>query len=371
VRGFTREWVIVRPGAVYGPGDEHLSVMLRMVRTLPVIPSIGDGHQRFQPIWHEDLAAGLAVAVEKPGIGGRVLEVGGTEVTTQHDLIAKMQRMTGRHVPRIPVPDFVASLAVRGMSAAGFSSPVNESQLDMLREEILIGAGKTNALVDELGVTPTPLDEGLRRFLTEQAEQLPGDGVGTLQRKTFSVEANTGRTADWLFDYLGDHLLDLMPRLVDVDPEGSNPPRIVEGETLTLALPMRGHMQVRVVEVAQRRITLMTLEGHPLAGAVRFIVRAIAGGVGFDIEAYDRPANVVDWLLMRPIGDRLQESTWLQLAKNVARVLGVGDAEVTHRVKDLDEEEAKAVQRWARELTTKQRRADTPGDIERAAQRAP
>ena len=56
VRTFTRDWVVLRPGAVYGPGDEHLSVLLRMVRTLPVIPTIGGGDREFQPIWHEDLA---------------------------------------------------------------------------------------------------------------------------------------------------------------------------------------------------------------------------------------------------------------------------------------------------------------------------
>src|SRR5512133_3339481 len=50
VRAFSRDWVLLRPGAVYGPGDEHVSVLLRMIRSLPVIPTIGDGTQRFQPI---------------------------------------------------------------------------------------------------------------------------------------------------------------------------------------------------------------------------------------------------------------------------------------------------------------------------------
>src|SRR5437588_853234 len=38
VRGFAGGWVIVRPGNVYGPGDEVVSLLLTMVRTVPVIP---------------------------------------------------------------------------------------------------------------------------------------------------------------------------------------------------------------------------------------------------------------------------------------------------------------------------------------------
>jgi nucleoside-diphosphate-sugar epimerase len=369
-RTFNGEWVIVRPGAVYGPGDEHLSIMLRMVRTLPMMPSLGDGNQRIQPIWHEDLAAGLAVAVDKPGLAGRVLEVGGLEVISQHDLVEKMQELTGRKVPHLPIPDFLASLALRGIEAVGLSSPISQSQLDMLREENMIAAGKTNALIDELGVRPTPLDEGLKRFMKEQAEQLPDRGLGTLQRKIFAVAISPStHDADWVFAYLREHLLDLMPSLVGSDPEGDNPAIISKGETLTLSLPMRGHVQVRVMEAAQHRITLMTLEGHPLAGAVRFIASDLPNGVRFEIHVYDRPANALDWMLMRPIGDRMQESTWQELADTVARVVGASDPKVVHEVRDLDEAEAAAVQRWARELAMDQRRANAVDDIERATNR--
>ena len=37
VRAFTRGWTILRPGNVYGPGDEVVSLLLKMVRTLPVV----------------------------------------------------------------------------------------------------------------------------------------------------------------------------------------------------------------------------------------------------------------------------------------------------------------------------------------------
>lgn len=367
VHGFGGEWVIVRPGAVYGPGDEHLSLMLRMVRTLPVVPLVGDGDQRFQPVWHEDLAEGLAIAVDRPGITGRVLEVAGQEVVTQNGLIDMMRALTDRKVPTVPVPEFLATLGLHAMNVAGVGAPVSESQLDMLREENVIPEGRPNALVQELGVTVTPLDDGLRRFMDEQEIQLPEDGVGSLQQKTFAVDVRPSTyDAPRLFEYLRGHLLDVMPSLVDSNPEHGNPSRIEEGATLTLALPLRGHVQVRVAEAANGRITLMTLAGHPLAGAVRFVTLPVDGGVHFEIQVYDRPANVLDWVLMRPIGDRMQEATWRGLAETVARVAGATRPEVREVVRDLDASAAREVEDWARKLALQAKRKDAASEISNA-----
>jgi NADH dehydrogenase len=359
VKLYPHDWVIVRPGAVYGPGDAHLSVMLRMVRTLPVVPAIGNGDQRMQPIWHEDLAKGLAVAIDLPAAARQVLEVGGNEVVTQQQLIDRMQALTGRRVPTLPVPEFLAGLGLRTLNAVGVDAPIAQSQLDMLREENMIDAGRPNALLTVLGVTPTPLEEGLRRFVDEQEIQLPHDGVGGLQQKTFAVDVRPSPyDAPRLFEYLRDHLLDLMPSLVDSNPERSNPSRLYEGATLTLALPLRGNVQVRAVEVANGRITLMTLAGHPLAGAVRFVTRPIDGGVHFEVQVYDRPANIVDWMLMRPVGDRLQESTWQQLCESVARVAGDTEPVVRHVARDLEGATARQVEDWAKDVALRERRRD-------------
>src|SRR5687768_8220790 len=50
VRASNLEWVILRPGNVYGPGDAVISTYFVLFRTSPVVPIIGDGDQPFQPI---------------------------------------------------------------------------------------------------------------------------------------------------------------------------------------------------------------------------------------------------------------------------------------------------------------------------------
>ena len=91
---------------------------------------------------------------------------------------------------------------------------------------------------------------------------------------------------------------------------------------MTLALPMRGHVQVRCESLEERRVTLLTLEGHPLAGAVRFLCEPRGSAVRFQVEVYDRPANMIDFLAMRTVGDRLQDHTWSHVVEKVVQVSG-------------------------------------------------
>ncbi|HVX42142.1 MAG TPA: NAD-dependent epimerase/dehydratase family protein [Gemmatimonadaceae bacterium] len=350
VRAFTRDWVVVRPGAVYGPGDEHISRMLRLVRSMPVVPTIGDGNQPFQPIWHEDLARALAIAIERDDLRCVSLDVAGTEITSQNDLVSRFRTLTGRDVPQAALPDVIASWGVRVLDTLGVDAPLNESQLAMLAEGNVIPAGRSNALTDAFGVAPTKLADGLRRLVDDQPEQLPDQGVGALERQRYWVDVRGARLdADQLYDYIRNQFPSLMPPIVRViDPERV---RIAEGETITLELPLRGQMQVRVAEVMDRRITLLTVVGHPIAGAVRFLVEPRGDALRFEIQVYDRPASTFDALMLRTVGRWAQRGVWIEFARNVAAAAGGTAADIQRDDATLDEREAALVNEWASALS--------------------
>jgi NADH dehydrogenase len=347
-RRFAGAWTIVRPGAVYGPGDQHISMLLQLMRTLPAIPTIDDGDQLFQPIWHEDLARALVAAVERDDVAGLTLDVGGEELTSQNDLVQRISALIGRHVTQIPLPEVVASLGLRALDAVGVDVPVSTATVKMIGEDNRIPPDQINALTTVLGITPTPLSVGLRRLLDEQPEQLPSEGLGPIRRKRFWTDIRGARfTADQLFEYVRTHFDELVPGLVGMDAENRGPQMIEEGATLTLDLPLRGHVQVRVAEVDDRRMTFLTVAGHPIAGVVRFLVEERGDAVRFEVQAYDRAANALDFLLMRTVGDWLQRMVWTGLVDNVVRSSGGRAPDPQRSDDELTDGEAAMVGEWA------------------------
>ena len=364
VEAFSRDWLVLRPGAVYGPGDEHLSVLLRMVQTLPVVPTIGGGDQTFQPIWHEDFARALRVSVERDDMRCRRLDVAGTEATSQNDVIARLRRITGRDAVAAPIPDFVAQWGVRALDAVGVKLPLSEAQLEMLVEGNVIPPDCPNGLTEVLGLEATPLDEGLRKLVEVQPTQLPSEGVGTLTMKRYWVDLARSRYGpEALLEQVWLRLPELMPEPLALRP-GRKAASADEGDTLVIDLPMRGQCQVRIAEVSNRSITLLTVAGHPLAGAVRLVVEPkpeSANLLCFEIQVFDRAGSVVDQMLMRLGGEWLQRASWVELAHNVAKLSGGSSSGVETDTTTLEGADAKRVEAWAAALAAQLSRKSVSG----------
>jgi NADH dehydrogenase len=209
-------------------------------------------------------------------------------------------------------------------------------------------------------VQPTPLDVGLRQLADAQPEQLPGAGIGALKRKRYWADiAGSRYTPETLFELFRTSFNEVTPVYVDAAAEPRTSAAMEEGETLTLALPMRGHVQVRVAERDARRATLLTLEGHPLAGAVRFLSEPRGAAVRFQVEVYDRAANMIDLIAMRALGDRLQSQTWTEVVENmVARSGGSAPDGVQHDSVSLDEDEARQIEEWLEQVMMRRKRAE-------------
>jgi NADH dehydrogenase len=118
-------------------------------------------------------------------------------------------------------------------------------------------------------------------------------------------------------------------------------------------------VQIRIVELEDRRMTVCTVAGHPLAGAVRFLSEERGPKVRFEIQVYDRAANVADWLVMNPIGARLQNATWRETVERVVKESrGRAPAGVEHDFSTLDEQQAAEVNEWIERLVVAQRQVD-------------
>jgi uncharacterized protein YbjT (DUF2867 family) len=327
-RTFGGDWLIVRLGNVYGTGDEQLSLILRMVRTLPAVPVIAGGDKPFQPIWSEDAGAALALSAERDDLVGRVLELAGPEVTTYDDVVKRLSRLTSRDPLRIPVPIPLASIALRAADALGADVPVDAGQLTMLSEGNVVQSPDDNALTTVFGLRGTPLSEGLRLLADAQPEMLPHEGVGALVRKQFWADIAGSRLgAEELFAHFVSHFAECTPWAMEVGAEPGTPRRPELGTMLTLSLPLRGNVQIRIVEL--------------------------------DVQVFDRASNVVDWLVMNPVGARLQNATWRQTVESVIKESGgTAPKGVEQHSEKLDDDQAREVNEWLERLVVAQRQMD-------------
>lgn len=105
--------VILRPSIVFGPEDGFFNRFAALARVLPVLPLIGGGETKFQPVFVGDVAEAVARGVDGAVAGGRVYELGGPEVKSFRELLAYICEVTDRKRLLLPLPFPLARIQAR------------------------------------------------------------------------------------------------------------------------------------------------------------------------------------------------------------------------------------------------------------------
>ncbi len=159
-------WTVIRAGVVFGEGDEFLNRLADLVRhppsggrTLaPIVPIIGSGQTRFQPVWVEDVADCIARAATQPEYENRLVTIGGPDHFTYEQLIDMVMDATGVHRPKVHVPVMLMRPAVAMMPLVYKEPPITPEQLRMLEVD---GITDIDAVQQQFGFTPARLVDTL------------------------------------------------------------------------------------------------------------------------------------------------------------------------------------------------------------------
>jgi NADH dehydrogenase len=81
-----------------------------MARFSPVLPLIGGGATKLQPVYASDIAEAVARSVEGKVAGGRIYELGGPSVLTFKESMQELLAVTERKRLLVPVPWWIANL---------------------------------------------------------------------------------------------------------------------------------------------------------------------------------------------------------------------------------------------------------------------
>lgn len=156
VRGSELAWTILRPSLVHGPGDGFTRFFARMSRWSPVLPLMGGGHSRVQPIAVADVVEAVVAALARPSAIGKTYDLVGPRALTWRAVLEEILRGCRRRRWLVTVPWTLARWQ------AGFlewayptilrqAPPLNRDQLRMLAED---NVGDPGPAERELGIRP-------------------------------------------------------------------------------------------------------------------------------------------------------------------------------------------------------------------------
>jgi uncharacterized protein YbjT (DUF2867 family) len=132
-----------------------------MIRSSPVLPLIGGGTTKFQPVFVDDMTAGLLELLKRPETAGKTYEFGGPQVYSFKVILELLLTALNRQRVLIPIPFALAEMQ------AGFlelfpNPPLTRDQVRLLKtDKVVSGAEPT---LGDLGVQPRPLEEFLPVF---------------------------------------------------------------------------------------------------------------------------------------------------------------------------------------------------------------
>lgn len=124
--------VVLRPSLVFGPGDEFINALAATIRVGPVVPFIGSGKARFQPIHVEDVARCVDRVLVDGSYDGETIEVGGPDILSYGQITDMIIRAFGSWKVKVRVPMRLMRSALPFLRLASRHPPITNVQLDML-----------------------------------------------------------------------------------------------------------------------------------------------------------------------------------------------------------------------------------------------
>jgi NADH dehydrogenase len=154
---------IVRPSIVFGPEDGFFNLFAGLARFTPVLPLIGGGHTRFQPVYVGDVAEAVRAALVSADAAGRTYELGGPRVYSFRALLELMLSVIERRRLLVPVPFCLATAEAFFLEKIPMPL-LTRDQVNQLKTDNVVTPGAAG--LADLGIRATALEVVLPTYLT-------------------------------------------------------------------------------------------------------------------------------------------------------------------------------------------------------------
>jgi NADH dehydrogenase len=147
---------IFRPSILFGPEDDFFNRFAAMARLSPILPLVGGGLTRFQPVFVGDVAEAVAKATDGETRAGTIYELGGPEVKTFKELLELVLATIERRRLLVPLPFGLAALQAAFLQFLP-KPPLTPDQVKLLRSDNVVSAEaeREGRTLPGLGIDPT------------------------------------------------------------------------------------------------------------------------------------------------------------------------------------------------------------------------
>ena len=140
---------VIRPAAIYGPGDTRLLKLFRMAK-LPVVPLLGNTKGLYHLIHVEDLVSFMLLAAEEPVAEGGVYICGNPEASSIPEIIETVADHLGREARFVRVPAgpvfLLADLCEKTFGALDRPSPLYRRRVAFFTKDRAFDTARMQAL---------------------------------------------------------------------------------------------------------------------------------------------------------------------------------------------------------------------------------
>jgi uncharacterized protein YbjT (DUF2867 family) len=144
---------IVRPSIVFGPEDDFFNRFAALARMAPVLPLVGGGHTRMQPVFAGDAAEAIAKIVDGDAKPGVIYELGGPDVRTFKELMEFVLATIERRRLLVPVPFALMKLQAMLLQLLP-KPPITPDQVELLKRDNVVSddARRDGRTLEGLGI---------------------------------------------------------------------------------------------------------------------------------------------------------------------------------------------------------------------------
>ncbi|MBL8063372.1 MAG: NAD(P)H-binding protein [Anaerolineales bacterium] len=157
------DYTILRPTMIYGnPRDRNMWRLIRWLRITPIIPIFGDGESLQQPIFVDDVAQAVLLALKTDVTIGRSYNIAGKDPLTYNQVIDTVATAINKRVWKIHMPYRPIVRLLQFIERMRIRLPIKAEQVLRLNENKAFSYEEAQR---DFGFSPRSFGEGIRQEL--------------------------------------------------------------------------------------------------------------------------------------------------------------------------------------------------------------